>query len=246
MNFLERRFSQMDSADSNDEDSDMRPFSAPRRRALAGSLAALGMLVAAPLNRLYAQQLLRTPPQTSGPFYPTSIPLDSDNDLVIVNGRGKIAKGQVSNVFGRVLDERGRPIRQARVEIWQCDVNGRYHHSRDHRNVPLDENFQGYGRFITGADGGYRFRTIKPVPYPGRAPHIHFKIGGPGIAALTTQMYVAGAPENEGDWILNGIDARVRDSVIVNFAPHGGTPGELLAKFDIILAADGRFGKVSG
>ena len=222
----------------------MRPFSAPRRRVLAGSLTALGLLAVVPLTRSYAQQVLRTPSQTTGPFYPTTIPLDSDSDLVMVNGQAQIAKGQISNVVGRVLDERGRPIRQARVEIWQCDANGRYHHSRDNRNVPLDANFQGYGRFTTGADGTYRFRTIKPVPYPGRAPHIHFKISGPGIEPLTTQMYVAGAPENEGDWILSSIgDERVRNSVIVKFEPHDDTPGELLANFNIILAADGRFGK---
>ena len=223
----------------------MKPFDAPRRRVLAGSLTALGLLAVAPLTRSYAQQLLRTPPQTAGPFYPTNIPLDSDNDLVMVNGKGHTAKGQVSNVVGRVLDERGRTVRQARVEIWQCDANGRYHHSRDKRNVPLDANFQGYGRFTTGADGAYRFRTIKPVPYPGRAPHIHFKISGPDIEALTTQMYVAGAPENEGDWILNSItNTRARNSVIVKFERHNSTPGELLAMFDIVLVADGRFGKV--
>ena len=222
----------------------MRPFNAPRRRVLVGSVTALGVLAAMPFTRLYAQQLLRTPPQTTGPFYPTSIPLDSDNDLVVVNGRAQTAGGQISNVVGRVLDERGRPIPQARVEIWQCDVNGRYHHARDNRNVALDANFQGYGRFTTSVDGAYRFRTIKPVPYPGRAPHIHFKIGGPGIQTLTTQMYVAGAPENEGDWILNSItDTRARDSVIVKFEPHGATPNELLAKFDIVLVADGRFGR---
>jgi protocatechuate 3,4-dioxygenase, beta subunit len=222
----------------------MKPFSGSRRRALSGSLTVLGVLAAAPLAKLYAQELHRTPPQTRGPFYPTDIPLDSDNDLVVVNGRAQIAKGQVSNVVGRVLDERGRPVRQAQVEIWQCDANGRYHHSRDNRDVPLDPSFQGYGRFTTGADGAYRFRTIKPVPYPGRAPHIHFTVGGPGIEPLTTQMYVAGAAENAGDWILNNIrDARARDSVIVKFEPYTGTPGELLAKFDIVLAADGSFAR---
>lgn len=222
----------------------MKPFSPPRRRVLGGSLTAFGLLAAAPLARLYADELRRTPPQTRGPFYPTSIPLDSDNDLVVVNGRAQIAKGQVSNVVGRVLDERGQPIRQAQVEIWQCDANGRYHHSWDNRDVPLDPNFQGYGHFTTGADGAYRFRTIRPVPYPGRAPHIHFKVGGPAIEALTTQMYVAGAPENDSDWILNNIrDARARDSLIVKFEQHTDTPGELLAKFDIVLAADGKFAR---
>ncbi|MFQ5936335.1 MAG: intradiol ring-cleavage dioxygenase [Acidiferrobacterales bacterium] len=219
-------------------------FDRSRRRVLAGSLSALGVLATVPLARLYAAELTRTPAQTAGPFYPTSIPLDSDNDLVMVKGQADVAKGEVSNVIGRVLDKRGRPISRARIEIWQCDANGRYHHPWDRRNVPVDPNFQGYGQFITQADAAYRFRTIKPVPYPGRAPHIHFKISGPGIEPLITQMYVAGASENAGDWILNRInDARARQSLIVKFAPHSQTPGELLARFDIVLIADGRFAK---
>lgn len=222
----------------------MKQFDPQRRRVLAGSLSTLGVLAVTPLTRLYAAELISTPAQTRGPFYPVQIPLDSDNDLVVVKGKSGIAKGEISNVAGRVLDGHGRPINSVRVEIWQCDAHGRYHHPGDRRNVPLDPNFQGYGQFTTGADGGYRFRTIKPVPYPGRAPHIHFTISGPEIEPLTTQMYVAGAPENDGDWILNSIrDARARESLIVPFKPSTDTPGELLAKFDIVLIADGRFGK---
>lgn len=222
----------------------MKQFDPQRRRVLASSLSTLGVLAVTPLTRLHAAGLTATPPQTRGPFYPARIPLDSDNDLVVVKGQSGIAKGEVSNVAGRVLDERGRPLSGVRVEIWQCDAHGRYHHPGDRRNVPLDFNFQGYGQFTTAADGGYRFRTIKPVPYPGRAPHIHFTVSGPGIEPLTTQMYVAGAPENDGDWILNSIrDARTRESLIVAFTPDAETPGELLAKFDLILVADGRFAK---
>jgi protocatechuate 3,4-dioxygenase beta subunit len=139
----------------------------------AYSLALLGRVPAAA-----AAQRLRTPQQSRGPFYPTQLPLDRDNDLVTVAGRAGSARGEVTSVVGRILNERDRPISNARVEIWQCDANGRYHHPGDRRDVALDSNFQGYGQFITGSDGAYRFRTIKPVPYPGRAPHIHFAISG--------------------------------------------------------------------
>ncbi len=211
-----------------------------KRRLLTGSLSALGVVTLATAGRLPAAELLRTPPQSRGPFYPLSLPLDSDNDLVAVKGASALAKGEISNVVGRVLNERGRPIERARVEIWQCNANGRYHHVRDSGGRALDPNFQGYGQFVTGADGAYRFRTIKPVPYPGRAPHIHFTISGPGFEPLTTQMYVAGAPENARDWILNSVgDQRARESLIVNFAPHAETPGELVANFDIVLGAAG-------
>ncbi|MFQ6022733.1 MAG: intradiol ring-cleavage dioxygenase [Acidiferrobacterales bacterium] len=217
-------------------------FNPSRRRVLAGSLSALGLMAVAPVRRSHAAELMRTPRQSRGPFYPTSIPLDSDNDLVTIKGRSGFASGEITNVVGRVLNERGRPIAGAHIEIWQCDANGRYHHPWDRRNVPLDPNFQGYGRFTTGDDGAYRFRTIKPVPYPGRAPHIHFAISGPGTEPLVTQMYVAGAPENEHDWILNNIrDARARERLIVKMEQHADVPGELVGSFDIVLAADGRF-----
>jgi protocatechuate 3,4-dioxygenase beta subunit len=192
----------------------------------------------------WAEKLLRTPPQTRGPFYPQELPLERDNDLVTVGGGSGLARGEIATVAGRVLDESGRPVRQARVEIWQCDVNGRYRHPWDRRDMPLDPNFQGYGQFVTGADGAYRFRTIKPVPYSGRAPHIHYAISGPGFEPLVTQLYVAGAPENARDGVLNGIaDPRARRQVIVDFERPPGRPGgELQARFDIVLAADGRHG----
>jgi len=215
-----------------------------RRRLLGAAAAAFGLAwIGAPGT--LAAQLLRTPPQSRGPFYPVELPLDRDNDLVTVAGRPGIAQGEVANVVGRILDERGRPVVAARVEIWQCDAHGRYRHPWDRRDAPLDPNFQGYGQFITGADGAYRFRTIKPVPYPGRAPHIHFAISGPGFEPLITQMYVAGAPENQRDFLLNGIpDPKARQRLIVPFERAVGDPSAtLLARFDIVLAADGRLGR---
>ena len=134
-----------------------------------------------------AATLPPTPRQTAGPFYPLSIPADSDNDLVQVTGHNGSAKGTVSYISGHIVDPDGRPLSGARVEIWQCDTNGRYHYVRDaSADTPLDENFQGYGQTVTDATGGYRFRTIRPVPYPGRTPHIHFAVSGPSLARFTT------------------------------------------------------------
>ena len=140
----------------------------------------------------------RDPAADQGPFYPLSLPLDADNDLVIVEGRPERAAGTILHLGGRVLDPDGRPVRGARVEIWQCDAFGVYHHPRDRRG-PADANFQGFGATTADDQGAWRFRTIEPVPYPGRTPHIHFKIAGPGFEPLTTQMYLAGHPLNERD-----------------------------------------------
>ena len=203
-----------------------------RRRWLRGAAAAGLSLAAA-----RAVGLADTPRQTTGPFYPYDPALESDADLVRVGARDTLAKGVIAHLSGVVKDHRGRPVPGAVVEIWQCDANGRYHHPRDRRDAPLDESFQGYGRSRTGADGGYRFRTIEPVPYPGRTPHIHFAIRGPGFEPLITQMYVQGAPGNAGDWILNRIrDPVRRASVVVPFEPHPDLPGQRIARFDIVLA----------
>jgi protocatechuate 3,4-dioxygenase, beta subunit len=217
------------------------------RRDVLRSVAAHAGLLAIPAPWLFAadrvaagdfaQELVRTPSQTEGPFYPTKIPLDSDNDLIIVNSGITPAVGTITHLTGRVLDVHGSPIRNAVVEIWQVDSNGAYLHSGSDNYAKRDANFQGFGRFTTSSTGEYRFRTIKPVPYPGRTPHIHFKIKKSDRELLTTQCYVKGEPQNERDGILRGIrDPRVRDAVIVDFSPvRGSKIGELAAKFDIVL-----------
>jgi protocatechuate 3,4-dioxygenase beta subunit len=211
-----------------------------RRRLLAAGTLGLSGLAMAPAT---VAGLLRTPPQSRGPFYPQELPLDSDNDLVTVGKRPGLARGVITDLSGQVFDDRGRAVAGARVEIWQCDAYGRYHHPWDRRNVPLDENFQGYGGFTTGAEGGYRFRTIRPVAYPGRAPHIHFAVTAPGAEPLITQMYVAGAKENARDGLLNGIrDPQQRERLIVEFVPAPGASGTLLARFDIVLTSAGTAG----
>lgn len=185
----------------------------------------------------FAEELVRTPWQTEGPFYPDRLPLDRDNDLLIVNNGITPAVGEVTHLSGRVLDATGSPVKGARVEIWQVDSRGAYINTRDFHGANRDKNFQGFGQFETGATGEYRFRTIKPVAYPGRTPHIHLKVWKGGKELLTTQCYVKGEAQNDRDGVLRGIrDAKQRASVIVPFAPVTGSKiGELAARFDIIL-----------
>ncbi len=183
-----------------------------------------------------------TPAQTTGPFYPRELPLDRDNDLATVMGAVAPAQGSLTHVFGAVRDTDGRPLSGARVEIWQCNTFGRYHHPADRRDAPLDPGFQGFGETVTDAEGRYRFRTIRPVPYPGRTPHIHFAVAVPGGVRLVTQMYVEGEPGNARDPLLNSIrDAEVRRSVIVvlNAAPDIEA-GAIAGRFDIVLGGNTR------
>jgi len=188
---------------------------------------------------LFAEELFRTPKQTEGPFYPNKLPLDTDNDLLIINDATTPAIGEVTYLTGRILDARGNPLRNALVEIWQVDNNGVYIHTKDPRRDQHDTNFQGYGRFLTGSSGEYLFRTIKPVPYPGRTRHIHFKVGKAEKALLTTQCYVQGEPLNERDGVFRGIkDPKDREALTIDFNPlEGSRIGELQARFDIILGS---------
>ena len=185
----------------------------------------------------FAEALLPTPLQPEGPFYPDKLPLDTDNDLLIINDTVSPAVGEVTHLTGRVLDARGEPLRNAVVEIWQCDQHGAYLHNGTSNRERRDRNFQGFGRFLTGRDGAYYFRTIKPVPYPGRTPHIHVKVKVKGQDKLTTQCYVKGHPGNEKDGIYRSVrDPKAREAITVAFDPiKGSNVGELAAKFDIVL-----------
>ncbi len=203
-----------------------------RRGFFAAALSATGA-VALP-HSVWAA-LAPTPRQTPGPFYPLSLPLDADADLVTVGGRPVPAQGTVTHVVGRVLEPGGRAIPGARIEIWQCDALGHYHHPLDGGGA--DPNFQGYGVTVADRDGFYRFRTIRPVAYPGRAPHVHFAVAGPGFERFTTQMYVAGEPRNDGDFVLSRIrDPAARARVIVPLEPADALePGALLGRFDVVV-----------
>jgi len=207
-----------------------RPLSLTRR----ALVSAAGTLVFAPAA--LAQPLSPTPRQTEGPFYPVDWAGDVDNDLVVVRGEAARAQGQIAHVMGRVFGPDGAQVAGATVEIWQCDAGGRYLHPGDMSffAASRDKGFQGRGRTLTSSDGSYRFRTIRPVAYSGRAPHIHFRVKRENREVLTTQLYVAGDPDNARDGLL----ARVRnqDAIVRPFAPANGIEqGALAATFDIRL-----------
>lgn len=203
----------------------------PRRRMLLGAAA----LLAQPA---LARELLPTPRQSVGPFYPRERPLDDDSDLTRVRGQAAVAQGRISDLTGRVLDLDGRPVRNARVEIWQCDALGFYHHPDD-RPGARDPGFQGFGHGLTDGEGRYRFRTIRPVAYPGRTPHIHFAVFAEGARPFVTQLYVAGEARNHGDFLFNAIPAERRRLVLAEFRPARGGRAELAADFDIVLGRGG-------
>ena len=186
---------------------------------------------------VFADELTRTPPQTEGPFYPDKLPLDTYNDLLVINDSLNPGVGEITWLSGRILDLSGSPLKNATVEIWQCDNNGAYIHAGSSNAAKRDGNFQGFGRFLTGQSGEYLFRTIKPVPYPGRTPHIHFCVKLKGKKEFVTQCYVKGHPGNERDGIYRSLrDPKDRAALTVDFAPIKASKiGELAAKFDIVL-----------
>jgi protocatechuate 3,4-dioxygenase beta subunit len=171
-----------------------------------------------------------TPAQTEGPFYPVKLPADSDGDL-LRNGTLNYTQGQPAIVEGVVTDLQGKPLAGAQVEIWQCDQAGHYHHPGDRGRA--DPGFQGFGRVTVASDGTYRFRTIRPAPYSGRTPHIHVKVKMQQRELLTTQLYVAGEPNNERDFLWRNLGAE-RELVTVPFRP--GAEG-VRASFPIVIAA---------
>ena len=195
------------------------PANTDRRRLLL-----LGLLALPASTALGAT--LRTPSASEGPFYPTTAMRydDIDNDLVKIAGEATRSGGKVVQLTGRVLDSDGKPLAGARVEIWQCDANGRYLHRGDRGGETRDRGFQGFGHDITRADGVYRFRTIEPVPYPGRTPHIHLKVWLGGRARLTTQLYLPDHPDNQRDWLYRRIPADKRELVTMRFDNSADEP----------------------
>jgi protocatechuate 3,4-dioxygenase beta subunit len=208
------------------------------RRQFLGSLALGATAFSAP--GAFADELTRTPTTNEGPFYPTKLPLDTDNDLLIINDATTPAVGEVTHLSGRLLDAKGDPIRNAMIEIWQCDKDGTYLKQFTRDQAEFDTHFQGYGRFLTSSTGEYYFRTIKPVPYQGRpAAHIHARVWKGSKKLLTTECFIKGFAANERDGQYRQIRARDpkgHATLNVDFTPIPQSRiGELAARWDIVL-----------
>lgn len=200
-----------------------------RRRALAVFLLAMPAMW--PGVRAQTSAIRPTPAQTEGPFYPVVLPADTDYDL-LRNGDLIYPDGQAVRLEGVVSDLAGKPLAGVQVEIWQCDNAGHYHHPGD--GGKADPRFQGFGRATTDAEGRYRFRTIRPVAYGGRAPHIHVKVKQGARELLTSQIYVAGEPRNMSDFLWRRMDAADRAALTVDFVPDRDGAH---AVFPIVIAA---------
>jgi protocatechuate 3,4-dioxygenase beta subunit len=213
-------------------------FPALVRSTRRGFLGACTLGVAAfAVPGAFAEELARTPRLTEGPFYPDRLPLDTDNDLLIVNDSITPAVGEITHLSGKILDASGHPLKNAVVEIWQVDNRGVYLHTHDSGHRQRDTNFQGFGRFTTASSGEYYFRTIKPVPYTGRTPHIHVKVKRGGRELLTTQIFVKGQAQNARDGVFRGIRKPAdRELVLVDFKRiQESKIGELSAQFNIVV-----------
>ena len=198
----------------------------------------VGAAAVASVSAAKAQKLIATSAQDLGPFYPIIRPADHDADLTRVVGREGIAMGQPINVVGRIVDLQGNPIRDAQIELWQCNAAGRYAHPGDSANpAALDPNFQGFARLATDGDGEFKFRSVKPkdydTPIGRRTPHIHFDIRG-HRERLVTQMYFPGEPLNDIDFLLK--NASPRESVIAEaIDPLSGDPQARAFRWTVVL-----------
>ena len=202
-----------------------------QRRRLIAAMLATGV---APWRSLLASDKLLpvTPSDAEGPFYPVEFPDDTDNDLLRVFGEQGMSPGVQAYVHGRVVDRHGVPIDGARVEIWQCDHGGVYHHPGDSGDP--DMRFQGFGAMVTNREGGYHFRALRPVPYTGRTPHIHYRVTAPGFERLTTQLYVAeDASQNERDTLYKRHTPDEQRLLTSSFRAHDS--GGVTAEFNIVL-----------
>ncbi|MFT5470604.1 MAG: protocatechuate 3,4-dioxygenase beta subunit [Verrucomicrobiales bacterium] len=200
-------------------------------RAMAGSAAFFTVPGA------FSEALTLTPKSTEGPFYPNELPLDTDNDLVQINDGITPAVGEITHFSGRIFDGDSKLVRNAMIEIWSADADGNYIHTQGAaEGKKRDANFQGYGRFLTGSNGRYNFRTIKPVPYGPRTPHIHVAVSVGGERVLTTQVYIKGYEQNARDRLFNDTPEKLRGLLETDYKPvEGSETGELFANWDAVI-----------
>ena len=199
----------------------MKHMRAGRRSLMTGLIAAIsGVLV----FRWADGNSTGTPHASEGPFYPrpSMRPSDTDHDLVKIVGRVEEAGGEIIVLRGTLKNRQGEPLPGYRIEIWQCDVNGKYLHPGDDRDIVHDTGFQGFGHAITDARGAYTFRTIKPTAYPGRTPHIHVKVLEGETETLTTQFYIKDHPQNRADSLFRSMSETEAERVSMTFAQKAG------------------------
>lgn len=212
-----------------------------RRQALALAALSCGTLAIPPRVLAALNGSIKTPSMTEGPFYPEAkdLPLDQDNDLTTFAGKNGVANGVLLDFSGRVMDGEGHAMKNALVEIWQCNAFGRYHHSSDNNRAPLDPAFQGFGKIVTDNEGRYRFRTIRPVAYSGRVPHIHVKVRSRSFGELTSQIFIEGESGNDRDFVLRSIrDEATRKRVMMTLKPAPPDSGaKLTGEFDIVVGS---------
>jgi protocatechuate 3,4-dioxygenase beta subunit len=221
-----------------------RPTLSRRRLLLTGLGASAGLMAArAAAAGDVAPSCTQTPRQMEGPFFPDRRREDEDLDMTHIAGNTGRAEGEVIVLRGQILDENCQPVEGAVVEIWQANKWGRYDHERDAGNPrPLDPNFQSWARMVTGPDGRYSLKTIKPGSYPAdnsgwiRPPHIHFKVSRRGYRELVTQMYFEGEPLNEPDLLRRELSAEAQKQITVAFASAPEVEaGARLGQFNLTL-----------
>ncbi len=196
-----------------------QPFNlqASRRQFLQQTALASGLSLYA-IEKTFGE-LPPTAPQTKGPFYP--IPdIDKqkyfDADLTRLSQDSPVADGEQIVIQGVVVDTDDKPLDDVIVEVWQACATGRYNHPQDKNDRPADPNFQYWAKMLTKNEGAFSFRTIQPGKYPGRTPHIHYRIIAPGRPELVTQMYFdAHTEENRKDGIYMNLKPEQRLAVTV-------------------------------
>ena len=202
------------------------------RRFFLGGLAGTTLAPLAHVGNAQTGSRMPSPPQTLGPFYPRNAserPRATDADLITVEGDRVLTKGIPIFLVGRVVDQRGVAVADAAVEIWQCDGNAVYHHPAGGAETERDPYFQGYGVDRTDTGGEFHFRTIRPIAYPGRTPHIHVRVQPAGGRAFATQLYLPDDPGNARDFLFRHLDAREQRALQLAIAPTAN-PSHPLAR----------------
>ena len=210
----------------------------PHRRLFLAAACSLALPALATSRRALA-------PMTDGPVYPPRAwrerwdDWDADLSRVQRDGRVLTARGELLGLELRVVDSGGRPVDGATIEIWQCDVMAAYRHPRVATDAgSFDEGFQGFGAGRSSADGALRFRTIRPVPYPGRTPHIHVKLRHASFGELTSQLFVAGDPGNARDFLWRSLSEDDRSGLAMNLQPAAAESGQRwMARHALVVPA---------